>query len=365
MATGRAEAAGRWLGAARRGDAGARLRVAVVAAAAGAGVALLAVEAGRAGAQGGREARLILSWDGRAERRAAEHFRMPAVTLCPSRTGRVLENATCAWVAHPPPPGAPGGPVQNGEPIADLEVQDLEIATAYGVPERYSCVTANRKMALTAQNASSTIACAAGFNAAELDPSDELRVAIWWNPEEGKLEKEHAQTEPPKSIFGWRSVGQYTFQDFSIEAEEYIGVSRRPVRFSNLHYGPRTGFPGKFRNMGNDYSSGNIVAGFSVSNWPGITRLYRKETLYSSNQVFGVLGGLLFIISSVTGLALAAVAYFFPPGTEDGLPEDPELVFSEGGGAPPPRPRGTATGTPGSATSFQRPLVSRGYGSVD
>ena len=43
MATGRAEAAGRWLGAARRGDAGARLRVAVVAAAAGAGVALLAV----------------------------------------------------------------------------------------------------------------------------------------------------------------------------------------------------------------------------------------------------------------------------------------------------------------------------------
>ena len=361
----RAGRAGRWLGAARRGDAGARLRVAAVAGAAVAGVALLAVECGRAAAQGGRPARLVLAWDAKAEGRAAEHFRMPAVTLCPSRTGRVLENATCAWVASPPPPGAPGGPVQNGEPIADLEVEDVEIATAYGVPERYSCVTANRKMALTAHNASSTIACTTGFNAAELDPSDEIRVAIWWNPKEGELEKEHAQTEPPGSIFGWRSVGQYTFQDFSIEAEEYVGVSRRPARFSKLRYGPRTGFPGKFRNTGSDYSSGNVVAGFSVSNWPGITRVYRKETLYSRNQVFGVLGGLLFLISSVTGLALAAIAHFFPAGTADGLPEDPELVFSEDGGAAPPPPRGAAGGTPGSATSFQRPLVSRGYGSVD
>ena len=358
------EAAGRWLGAARRGDAGARLRCAVVCGAGVASLALFAVECGRAVRQGGAEARLVLSWDGRAERREAEHFRMPAVTLCPSRTGRVLENTTCSWVAHPPAPGAPGGPVVNGDPIADIEVEDVTVATAYGAPERYSCVTVNKKMELTAKNATSTIACTTGFNAAELDRSDELRVAIWWNPKEGKLEKEHAMQEPPKTIFGWRNIEQYTFQDFTIKAEEYAGIGRLPYRFSELRYGPHTEFPGKFQHEGADYSSGAVVAGFSVSNSPGITRLYRKEALYTRNQMFGVVGGLFFLICAATAASLAAVGHFFPAGTEDGLPVDPGLIFS---GEATPSPPATAA-TPGSVSSFQRPrggVRGASYGSLD
>ena len=126
-------------------------------------------------------------------------------------------------------------------------------------------------------------------------------------PGRGDERRTDSLPPPPESIQGWITADACTSQDILLNGELFKWGGKdhfflKPTRGVHTHY--RTCPPPS------TYVAGQPVVTVSVSHFPGYFSYWQSETLYSRNQMFGVVGGFIFLMTWFYALAVWVIFSF-------------------------------------------------------
>jgi len=211
----------------------------------------------------------------------AEQRRLPVITVCPSRHANDF-SVVCRW--------------HDGGEIGDIlwgEDQTVDINHLNGKAENFNCKTVNQEQTLMANHGGSEYI---GCNVSMSDPghSDNARVTLWGNR---KVWPHTFIDRPMNDSYAWRTVKKCH------HTEVYMKPYR--VEWHGKHYywhealyGQSLIFQENCTEQKTTDPTTNPLLSFSIGYDPnGFLHNYKAQDLYRTNEMLGVVGGQVFLLS--------------------------------------------------------------------
>ena len=225
---------------------------------------------------------------------------LPAVTICPTvsldaagSTGLgQITNMKCIAAGYDPVPMPP------------VTIQSVIIKKLDFVSDKlsnYACWNVNADMKYVSKGPGQTIKCDGYFS--NLNGLSEAEASVtYWDPRKGSLD-----AAPSTDEFLWHSLQSTAFTSMYIEPTEIVLLNGNKDWFHQPHFGEH--FKYNFTQVKN-----------SAGTQPGISLNYgfkfmffkqmREVNLYTSNQFWGVMGGLLYLLVGIYSLVLAGLGFY-------------------------------------------------------
>jgi len=248
----------------------------------------------------------------------AEQRRLPVITVCPSRHVDSF-SVVCRW--HE---GGHAGDIIWGED------QAVDINHLSGNAENFNCKTVNQEQTLMSNHAGREFI---GCNVSMTDPghSDNARITLWGNK---KVWPNTVIDRPMNDSYAWRTVKKCHHTEVYMKPYR-VELHGKHYYWHEALYGQSLIFQENCSEQSSHDPTQAPLLSFSVGYDPnGFLHNYVAQDLYRTNEMLGVVGGQVFLLTLLMSAALVVirVAAGRGPGLGGGAAE--KLAVPPPSGAP-------------------------------